>query len=413
MNEKSRGLSKDAARWRRLGVKVMRRISHVLCGIGGALLALLIQGALAKESPAKTPRLHPTFAATLGQLTRDYVEPLNTPDYWNALTRCAMEELDPYSYWLAPEQQREHVKGNPFGVSVSRRPGHDASGPVRIVHLEPGAAAQKAGLALGTRIDAINGQPVEALSKQADLDLALSPGADGQLRLKTSSGTYRLGARSNPQTSQQSLTHRSFKCADKRCLFFSLRGFSAGVAQRLRSVVESTPSHQLGGIVLDLQGNPGGDIDQAVAIADLFLDEGVIARVRGRAGKLLREIRASASQTLPKSIPVAVLVDAYTASASELLSAALQDHRRALIVGDPSFGKGSIQRIHRFADGSLLRYTTGRYYSPLDHVIDQRGISPDLHWHASGQSQTLSDASLCQLFERKREGLPVSDHRGR
>lgn len=377
----------------------MRLLSHVLWAGAGAVLALLIQGAVAKDKATKSPRLDPTFAATLSQLQQDYVEPIDTSSYWQALTRCAMQELDPYSYWISTEQRTEQAKANPFGLSVARRPGHDASSPVRVVHVVPGAAAQKAGVALGARIDAINDRPASDFAKQADLDLAIRPDPNGQLRLKTPYRNYRL--QPSPVTPGKTLTHRVFSCGGKRCLFFALRGFSPGVAQRLRTIVESTARDQLGGVVLDLQGNPGGDIDQAVAIADLFLKQGVIARIRGRAGKLLREIRASADQTLPESVPVVVLVNAYSASASELLSAALQDHRRALIVGDPSFGKGSIQRIHRFRDGSLLRYTTGRYFSPKDHAIDQRGVRPDLHWHAPGQDQTLSDGSLCQLLARK------------
>lgn len=380
----------------------MRHLSQILWACAGALLVLLIQAAVAKEKTTKPLRLEPTFEATIRQLQRDYVEPVSTPSYWTALTRCAMQELDPYSYWLAPEERSQQAKTTPFGLSVARRPGHGASSPVRVVHLVPGGVAQKAGLKLGDEVDKINNISVRRFAKQAQLDLALRPKAEGPLLIKSGAKRYRLVAKGQFQSAPETLKHRSFRCEHKTCLFFALRGFSPGVAQRLRAVIESTPREKLGGIVLDLQSNPGGDIDQAVAIADLFLDKGVIVRIRGRSGKLLRELSASASQTLPSTIPLVVLVNAYTASASELLSAALQDHRRALIVGDTSFGKGSIQRIHHFDDGSLLRYTTGRYYSPLDHVIDQRGIRPDLHWHASGKDQSLSDASLCQLFERKR-----------
>lgn len=401
MNEKSRGSRQDAGRWRRLGANHMRHLSQVLWACAGALLALLIQGAIAKERPNKAPKLDPTFEATLRLLQQNYVEPLDKPDYWQALTRCAVRELDAYSYWLDPSQRNTQAKTTPFGVSLARRPGHGASGPVRVVHLTPGGSAQKAGLSLGDSIEEINGEPVGAFVKQADLDLALRSAHGGHLLLKTASRSLRLRAGTQQTTAPEALGHRSFRCGNKECLFVSLRGFSTGVAQRLRSLVESVPRKRLGGIVLDLQGNPGGDIDQAVAIADLFLDKGLITRIRGRSGKLLRDIRASADQTLPKDLPLVLLIDAYTASASELLSAALQDHRRALIVGDPSFGKGSIQRMHPFADGSLLRFTTARYHSPRDHAIHQRGIRPDLHWHAPGQHQTLSDSSLCQLLERK------------
>lgn len=380
----------------------MRCISQALWALLGALLAFLIQRAVAKDQPSKPLRLDPTFEATLRQLQQSYVEPLDNPSYWQALTRCAVQELDPYSYWLEPRQRIQQAQITRFGLSVARRPGHGPSGPVRVVYLVPGGAAQKAGLSLGDRIETINGMSVADLVKQSALDLALRPeGAKSNtLLLATPDRSFQLSAIGPQGQAREAFTHRAFQCSHKRCLLVSLRGFSSGVAQRLRSVVESISPYKLGGVVLDLQNNPGGDIDQAVAIADLFLADGVIARVRGRSGKRLKEIRASANQTLPKDIPVVVLVNAYTASAAELLSAALQDHRRALIVGDPSFGKGSIQRIHQFNDGSLLRFTTGRYYSPRDHAIDQRGIRPDLHWHAPGQAQGLSNASLCQLLQR-------------
>jgi carboxyl-terminal processing protease len=133
----------------------------------------------------------------------------------------------------------------------------------------------------------------------------------------------------------------------------------------------------LAGIILDLRGNPGGEVAEAVIVADLFIAEGVLVRTRGRGGVIMREEFATAAGT-DRTTPLMVLQDRRSASAAELLAVALQDHGRAKVVGEPSFGKGTVQEVIGIPDGSLLTLTVARYYSPKDRKIDGKGVEPDV-----------------------------------
>jgi carboxyl-terminal processing protease len=131
------------------------------------------------------------------------------------------------------------------------------------------------------------------------------------------------------------------------------------------------------GVLLDVRDNPGGLLSSAVLIADEFLSDGVIVSTRGRGGKLLRENRASAAGTRP-AWPMVVLVNGYSASASEIVAGALHDQHRAVLVGTRTFGKGSVQNIIDMPDGSALKLTTALYYTPNGTSIQARGIEPDV-----------------------------------
>jgi carboxyl-terminal processing protease len=160
--------------------------------------------------------------------------------------------------------------------------------------------------------------------------------------------------------------------------------FRSGTGERvkralaeLRSEAETKNSAALVGLILDLRGNPGGQVDEAVLVADLFIAEGVLVRTRGRGGVILREEFATAAGS-DRDTPLLVLQDRRSASAAELLAVALQDHGRAQILGEPSFGKGTVQEVIGIPDGSLLTLTVARYYSPKDRKIDGGGVKPDI-----------------------------------
>jgi carboxyl-terminal processing protease len=155
------------------------------------------------------------------------------------------------------------------------------------------------------------------------------------------------------------------------------------------------------GLVLDLRGNPGGLLDQAVRVADIFLPAGVIVTTVGRGGKKLDEERAREGGTWD-SFPMVVLVNGGSASASEIVAGALQDHGRALIVGTQTFGKGSVQSVFEFADGSGLKLTVARYFTPSGRSIQEKGISPDVVVEQL-DNQKLKDAKVREPEQRERD----------
>ena len=163
-----------------------------------------------------------------------------------------------------------------------------------------------------------------------------------------------------------------------------LRDFSETAARELAETIKAlnasarAEGHKgLQGLVLDLRDNGGGLLDQAVDIVDLFVNGGAIVRTRGRMGELLDEQRAHTGSKWPK-LPLVVLVNKAAASASEIVAGALQDHRRALIVGEPTYGKGSVQAPFDLGDGSMLKLTIALYYTPNDRLIQASGIEPDV-----------------------------------
>ena len=151
---------------------------------------------------------------------------------------------------------------------------------------------------------------------------------------------------------------------------------SREVRKALGKMFRSVPGG-LKGLILDLRGNPGGLFDQAIAVADLFLREDVITRVQGRGERMNREFRAEPRGTFPR-IPMVVLIDRGTASAAEILAGALEGRPDVIIMGEPSFGKASVQGIFPIPGGRALRLTTAHYYTPDGRDIDGRGIEPDV-----------------------------------
>lgn len=159
-----------------------------------------------------------------------------------------------------------------------------------------------------------------------------------------------------------------------------LRDFQKTSARELREglvALREQSGGRLAGVVLDLRDNGGGLLDQAIAVVDLFVADGIIVRTRGRHGRLTDEARARRPGTWA-SVPLVVLINKASASASEIVAGALQDHRRALIIGERSYGKGSVQAPFELDDGSVLKMTTALYYTPHDRLIQASGITPDV-----------------------------------
>ena len=148
----------------------------------------------------------------------------------------------------------------------------------------------------------------------------------------------------------------------------------------LKAIRDLQSEDDLKGLILDLRDNPGGLLDQAVSVADIFLDEGVIVSTKGRLPDQEMEFKARAGGP-SHDFPVVVLVNGGSASASEIVAGALQDHKRALILGEQSFGKGSVQTVIPMNNGAGLRLTTARYYTPKGISIQAKGITPDLVVH--------------------------------
>jgi carboxyl-terminal processing protease len=191
--------------------------------------------------------------------------------------------------------------------------------------------------------------------------------------------------------------------------YVRLAQFQENSSKDLRKALKKiTPEGGLMGLVLDLRNNPGGLLTEAVGVSDIFLSSGMIVYTKGRDEVAKMEFRADTEGTEP-DYPIIVLVNGGSASASEIVAGALQDHKRAVILGTQSFGKGSVQTIIPLTDGSAVRLTTSKYYTPSGRSIQAKGIEPDIIVEAGGPQMHVKEKDLEGHLEAEKESDKKAD----
>ena len=330
-----------------------------------------------------------SFDAALHTVLERYVDPVDASPVLAESLKRVVSGLDSYSHFLTADERdqiRQRSRGGTTGMAMQlhrAEPGSRKPAWLEISAVLPDSPAERAGLRAGDQILKIRGQEVAFLLSQAEAE-ALLLGGDGdavelavQRRSEPAPAPVNLVLAGQPKN----LVDGALIDRDgRKFAHLRVRAFRGGTAElvkaRLKELRRAAGS-TLAGVVLDLRGNPGGDVHEAVMIADMFIPEGVLVRTRGRGGQILREERAHPEGS-DVDLPLAVLQDRRSASASELLAVALQDHRRARVIGERSFGKGTVQDVIGMHDGSLLTLTIARYFSPRDRLIDGNGVEPDL-----------------------------------
>ena len=348
-------------------------IGAILCG---GMTAGALAGSTAVEH-ARSPYEHlDTFARVLATIQRDYAHELDNDVLIDAAIRGMVRELDAHSRWLSPDENRSLKKGTAslvegIGLEVEQEPDG-----ITIVEVHEASPAARQGLLVGDRILQIDGEPTTDWSSRDAVEALLGP---------RGTPVTLLVARSDWPEPQ------SFRIVRDRVVirpvsverlgpgevYVRLIHFSDRAARDLVQSVGSTMGkEELKGLVLDLRDNGGGLLEQAVAITDLFVDSGVIVTTaQRRQGDRRYE---ATTESVYKNARLVVLVNGESASASEIVAAALQDTGRAILVGTETYGKGSIQRIYENADESALKLTTGIYLTPSGKpVADREGRVPD------------------------------------
>lgn len=320
------------------------------------------------------------FQEAFSAIVARYYRPVDESVLWAGAMGGMLRALDPHCQFVSAAERRDlraRTDGGSSGLLVAL---HD--GTLEVIAVLPGTVAAHAGLTPGDRIVRIDGVATSDLGSQIAAERALAGATGRVVSLKYLSGnTLRTTAITLDDTRTDNVSSAIVDGAkEQRFVHLVIRRFDGDTAadvdhelgKRRRALGD-----RLAGIVIDVRSNPGGEIDQALVVADRFVDRGVLVRTRGRDGKILREESAHASGTDRKT-PLVVLQDRYSASASEMLAAALQDHRRALVVGERSYGKGTVQEVLGLADGSAVSFTIARYHSPNDRVVDGEGVTPDV-----------------------------------
>jgi carboxyl-terminal processing protease len=339
-------------------------------------------GAVSAETAKSPPypRLE-IFARALSHIENSYVGDVNQDAIIEGAIRGMLKVLDPHSAYLNANELRildNDTQGQFGGVGIEV----DVNdGWLTVLRVMPNGPAARAGVQPGDRLLSIEGSPARDLSIEEALSrMRGEPGTQVRVQLR------RRGVEAAVSVALvREIIHIDAvegRLLPDRVVYVQLRIFQEDSAEQLHRVIDEAVDHAardggVRGILLDLRDNPGGLLSSAVLIADEFLRDGVIVSTRGRGGKLLRESRASAAGTRP-DWPMVVLVNGYSASASEIVAGALHDHHRAVLVGTRTFGKGSVQNVIDLPDGSAMKLTTALYYTPNGTSIQAKGIEPDV-----------------------------------
>ncbi len=317
------------------------------------------------------------FGNVLNLVERDYVEKVQPKKLIYGAIQGMLTSLDPHSSFLRPEEYKElqvETKGSftGIGIEISLQ-----DGILTVISPIEGTPAYKAGLKAKDKILKIEGKPTKNMTLIQAVRLLRGPKGS-----KVTISIYRQGWRrlKNVTLTRDVIPIKSVhsRMLEKGYGYVRISNFQDKTSSDLEDALEKLEKGKgLKGLVLDLRNNPGGLLDQAVKVADIFLEKGLIVYTDGRIKEQRMRFVAHPNKH-HHNYPIVVLVNGGTASASEIVAGALQDQKRALIVGTQTFGKGSVQTIIPLEDGSAVRLTTARYYTPSGRSIQAEGISPDI-----------------------------------
>jgi carboxyl-terminal processing protease len=337
------------------------------------------QGTRQDESVYQRARL---FDDVLTHVADYYVDSLDQRQLYRMAIDGMLEELrDPYSGFLEAKDFRglnEQTTGNYAGIGTQIEV---RDGAIVVVAPLPDTPADRAGIQSGDRIVQVDGKPTEHFS-QDDAVRALRGREGTQVTIRVvRAGATELLSFTLTRARIHAASVRTVMMLSDRVGYIELNPFSQSSADELQVAVDSLKRAGMRSLVLDLRNNPGGLLDEGIAVSDLFLNPGQeIVATRGRAPRSTHAFEDGAPQRYA-DLPLVLLVNGYSASASEIVAGALQDHDRALLIGTPTYGKGLVQTVFRLGDSLALKLTTARWYTPSGRSIQRPskiGFEPDV-----------------------------------
>lgn len=339
-----------------------------------------------------------TFSDTFNVIRQHYVDELPEQQLLDAALRGMVSSLDPHSRFLSPDALRQRddtARGREVGIGAALA--IDDERRLIIERVYPDGPAWLAGVRDGDIVLAVDGERVRGRRIQRSINaVAGEAGTAVVLRLRSGELPPREVTLERAEVPVPSVRSR---LVDGGVGILEIARFQLNTAEEFErhlSELAQQSSNGLNGIIVDLRDNPGGSVKPAAVVADGFLDEGLVVYTRGRYPASHFEYQALPGQWAP-GVPLAVLVNGGSASASEILAGALQDHDRATIVGSRTYGKGTVQSVLHMRNGSGLRLTTARYYTPAGRSFDGAGIQPDVE--ISGDGAEVDDPVLTAALE--------------
>jgi carboxyl-terminal processing protease len=349
----------------------------------GAISAVQIAGPVLAQTSEEKANIYEQldlFGDIFERIRAQYVEEVNEADLIEAAINGMLTSLDPHSSYLSPDAAKEmrfQTRGEfgGLGIEVTQQDGF-----VKVVSPMDDTPADEAGIEAGDFITHVDGETVLGLTLSEAVDLMRGPvgseivitvvreGEDEPFDVTIVRDTIKLKA-VRVRTEGKSVVVRVTTFNDQ-----TYDNLSQGIAKHIE---EAGGVDNIDGFVLDLRNNPGGLLSQAIKVSDAFLEKGEIVSTRGRDPQDGDRYNASPDD-LAQGKSIVVLINGGSASASEIVAGALQDHQRAIVVGTKSFGKGSVQTVMPLRDSAAMRLTTARYYTPSGRSIQALGVSPDI-----------------------------------
>ncbi len=362
---------------------MMRKLALIAAG---AVFGALVTGGIAQfggnatAAATDTYRQLNLFGDVFERIRSDYVEEPDDAKLIEAAINGMLSSLDPHSSYLNAKDYQDmqvQTRGEFYGLGIEVTMENDL---IKVISPIDDTPAAKAGILSGDLISALDGEQVQGLTLREAVEKMRGPA--------NSSITLTVIRQGEPKPLKITVVRDVIRVQSVKYRieggdtgYIRIASFSEqtmdGLEKAIDDIASQVPADKLKGFILDLRGNPGGLLDQAVLVSDAFIDHGEIVSTRGRHPDDVQRFSARAGD-LTNGKPLIVLINGGSASASEIVAGALQDHRRATLIGTRSFGKGSVQTIIPIGRAGAIRLTTARYFTPSGRSIQAKGIEPDI-----------------------------------
>ena len=336
------------------------------------------------------------FGEVLEKIQNEYVEEIDQAKTMDAAINGILQSLDPYSAYMNPEIFAESMtdtsgKFGGLGIEVTME-----SGVVKVITQIDDTPASKAGVKSGDYIVRINGEQVQGKTLMEAVNLMRGPiGSSIEITIR------RKGLKKAKiiKIIREVIEVKSvdYKLVKNNIGYLRLKTFNENSSSQLKkAILKIEKNKKLVGYIFDLRNNPGGLLSQAIKISDFFLEDGEIVSTKGRKNRENRKFFAKKGDKI-NGKPLIVLINNGSASASEIVAGALQDHKRAILLGETTFGKGSVQSIIALKNGGAIRLTVSKYYLPSGKSISEVGVIPDIKVEEKDENFLINTASDNQL----------------
>ena len=331
------------------------------------------------------------FGEVLEKIKKEYVDEIDQADVMDSAINGVLQSLDPYSAYMSPElfkSMQTESKGEfgGLGIEISME-----AGVVKVISPISDTPAEKAGIKAGDYIVRINNEQVQGKTLMEAVKLMRGPvGSSIELTIRRKGIKKSLTFTIQRQIIEVKSVESKVLGNKKNIGYIKLKSFNENSDKQFIKKIKKYENQKLIGYIIDLRNNPGGLLNQAVAITDFFLEKGEIVSTKGRKISETRKFFARTGDGI-KGKPIIVLINGGSASASEIFAGALKDHKRAIILGENSYGKGSVQSIIPLRNGGGIRLTISKYYLPSGKSISEVGVSPDIVVEEQNQFELESE----------------------